>query len=248
MRLWILSAALVLAACGDGAPPPATPPEQPPAAVAQPLTPGEVSGPVTAFGAAPDWRLTIEPASGLRLEDIAGGTVVTAPTVAPTIGADGRAAIAAGAMTITLERGPCTSGSRSNLPMIATVSIADGASYTGCAYQRWDHELAALLPAIDACLAAQPTPAAILYAGRDAEGATLVRLGPPQGRIDCRVPAGGGTLINTPADETLALPSQADPIFHRAPGENPGGECYVAPEVRAPSGQLLGWYADPAGC
>jgi len=37
-------------------------------------------------------------------------------------------------------------------------------------------------------------------------------------------------------------------IFVRGPGENPGGECYDAPEVRSASGELLGWMMDPMGC
>lgn len=37
-------------------------------------------------------------------------------------------------------------------------------------------------------------------------------------------------------------------IFVRAPGQNPGGECYEAPEVHAADGALLGWILDPEGC
>jgi hypothetical protein len=37
-------------------------------------------------------------------------------------------------------------------------------------------------------------------------------------------------------------------LFVRAPGENPGGECYDAPEVRNADGEVLGWMMDPLGC
>ena len=68
------------------------------------------------------------------------------------------------------------------------------------------------------------------------------------GEVDCVVP----DEASDPAS-AIILPALDDPPadaiqFVRAPGENPGGECYQAPEVRDASGALLGWVLDPEGC
>ncbi|MDX2236866.1 MAG: hypothetical protein NW203_04800 [Hyphomonadaceae bacterium] len=255
MRAWIAAAALTaLAACNLEPPPergaqtepaPAT---APPAPLAPPMEAGAIAGRLTARGAAPEWRLTIDPEAGLTLEDIAQGLIVKADYAAPVIAADGRARIGAGAVQVTLENAVCAIGAESGIPWTASVQVEGGDSYRGCAYRRWDNALLDLIPAIDACLAVQPQRAPVAYAGREADGRVLVRLGLLQNRIDCRAPAGAGPVINAPADETLQIASQFDPVFYRAPGENPGGECYAAPEVRAPNGALLGWTDDNAGC
>jgi hypothetical protein len=52
----------------------------------------------------------------------------------------------------------------------------------------------------------------------------------------------------TDADPSLRPGGERDVVFYRAPGENPGGACYEAPEVRDPSGALLGWLDDAGGC
>lgn len=95
---------------------------------------------------------------------------------------------------------------------------------------------------IDACLALAPTNRTVTYAAPD-----LVRLDGEGGKLDCRIDASGAAQIS-PADAALSLEGDGAALFVRGPGENPGGECYEAPEVRGPDGALLGWMLDPDGC
>ena len=254
LKRLLAAATLLLAACqppqvgGGGAVTETAPDAAPPASVVQPLAAGDLAGRLTARGMQPEWRLTIDPAVGLSLEDVSRGAVISADYAAATLDPAGRATIQSGPIRITLENAVCATGEEQGLPWTAHVTVEGGATYTGCAYRRWDNDLAALIPAIDACLSAQPVKLPVAYAARAADGSTLVRLGLAQNRIDCRAPAGAGPVINAPADETLHIASQYDPVFYRAPGENPGGECYAAPEVKDPNGALLGWTDDNAGC
>ncbi len=101
------------------------------------------------------------------------------------------------------------------------------------------------LPLIDACLALAPDRRVVTI--NPASDITL-RLSSEAGDLDCAVPDDDPD----PARATV-LPALNDPpadaiLFVRAPGENPGGECYAAPEVRNEAGELLGWTLDPEGC
>lgn len=101
------------------------------------------------------------------------------------------------------------------------------------------------LPLIDACLALAPERRIVTI--NPASDITL-RLSGEAGDLDCAVPDDDPD----PARATV-LPALNDPpadaiLFVRAPGENPGGECYAAPEVRNEAGELLGWTLDPEGC
>jgi hypothetical protein len=49
-------------------------------------------------------------------------------------------------------------------------------------------------------------------------------------------------------DAALVVDGENAAIFERGPGQNPGGECYEAPEVRDANGLLIGWMLDPQGC
>jgi hypothetical protein len=109
----------------------------------------------------------------------------------------------------------------------------------------WDRNLLALLPQIDACVAKQPDAREITYAG-ERNGGVFVRLSGPQASFDCSVRAGVAQL--SPRDEALTIDGENAAIFIRGPGENPGGECYQAPEVRDANGALVGWMIDPEGC
>ncbi|MEZ5960863.1 MAG: hypothetical protein R3C30_10635 [Hyphomonadaceae bacterium] len=98
---------------------------------------------------------------------------------------------------------------------------------------------------IDACLALAPDRRIVTI--NPASSLTL-RLSGEAGALDCAVPDDDPD----PARATV-LPALNDPpsdaiLFVRAPGENPGGECYQAPEVRNERGELLGWTLDPEGC
>jgi hypothetical protein len=101
------------------------------------------------------------------------------------------------------------------------------------------------LPLIDACLALAPDRPVVTI---NPASNTTLRLSGEAGDLDCVVPDDA----QDPANATV-LPALNDPPadaiqFIRAPGENPGGECYQAPEVRNASGELIGWTLDPEGC
>ena len=100
------------------------------------------------------------------------------------------------------------------------------------------------MPQIDACLAKSPSTRQISFAGQY-RGSVLVRM---QGETaaDCRVANGVATIA--PHDDALNVPGDGEALFVRGPGENPGGECYEAPEVRDASGAVLGWMLDTEGC
>jgi hypothetical protein len=109
----------------------------------------------------------------------------------------------------------------------------------------WDHNLLALLPQIDACIAKQPDAREVTYAG-ERDGGVFVRLSSPRNNFDCSVRGGAAQMSRR--DEALAVDGENAAIFIRGPGENPGGECYQAPEVHDANGALVGWMVDPEGC
>lgn len=101
------------------------------------------------------------------------------------------------------------------------------------------------LPLIDACLALAPDRRIVTI---NPSSDITLRLSGEAGDLDCAVPDDDPN-----PSRAAVLPALNDPpadaiLFVRAPGENPGGECYVAPEVRNEAGELLGWTLDPAGC
>jgi hypothetical protein len=100
------------------------------------------------------------------------------------------------------------------------------------------------LPLIDACLALSPETRTVTI--NPASNLSL-RLSGQSGSFDCVVP----NDAPEPANATV-LPALDDApadaiLFVRGPGENPGGECYTAPEVRH-GGEVIGWLLDPEGC
>jgi hypothetical protein len=109
----------------------------------------------------------------------------------------------------------------------------------------WDRNLLALIPEIDACIATSPHDRTVTFAGRY-RGALLVRLEDDDGGVDCSIVH--GHLQTAPRDAALDIDGDGKAVFIRGPGENPGGDCYVAPEVRDAHGRLLGWMIDPEGC
>lgn len=101
------------------------------------------------------------------------------------------------------------------------------------------------LPLIDACLALSPETRTVII---NPASSLSVRLSGESGSFDCVVP----NDARDPANATILPALDESPsdaiLFVRAPGENPGGECYAAPEVRDANGALLGWLLDPEGC
>lgn len=101
------------------------------------------------------------------------------------------------------------------------------------------------LPLIDACLALSPTSRTITI---NPSSDVAVRLSGESGTFDCVVPNDARDPANAAILPALDEPPADAILFVRAPGENPGGECYEAPEVRDARGALIGWTLDPAGC
>lgn len=155
--------------------------------------------------------------------------------------------LSSGEITIDLVEEPCAQDNVS-YPMRATVThVTD--RYEGCAAMRWDHQLVALMPQIDACIARSPETRWVNYAGVLADGNMLVRLSAGDA-FDCTVTPGSTPDVISfgPRIEMLTVATEGAAIFVRGPGENPGGECYDAPEVRGAEGEVLGWMMDPLGC
>lgn len=240
MRILILT--LALAGCGldtGPAPQPAAP------GLAASVSLDTLSSHIVALG--DDWRLDSDPQAGLTLDLPQAGQTLSADFAAPTRTDSGAMQIASGRLTLTLTAQPCQADNRA-YPMQASVEVTGEAAREGCAYVRWDDRLAEVLPAIDACLSLQPPGAFVRLAAEEEAGRVLVRLSQGDTRLDCRAPRdpSAGPAVTTPAGAPLA--GEGDPIFVRAPGQQPGGECYAAPEVRGPDGALLGWLASDEPC
>lgn len=101
------------------------------------------------------------------------------------------------------------------------------------------------LPLIDACLALAPDRRVVTISRTST---ITLRMSGEAGDVDCVVPDDDPDPARATVLPALSEPPADAILFVRAPGENPGGECYVAPEVRNPAGELLGWTLDPEGC
>lgn len=101
------------------------------------------------------------------------------------------------------------------------------------------------LPLIDACLALAPDRHVVTI---NPSSTITLRLSGEAGDVDCVIPDDARDPANATVLPALDEPPADAILFVRAPGENPGGECYTAPEVHAANGELLGWTLDPEGC
>lgn len=106
-------------------------------------------------------------------------------------------------------------------------------------------EIVERLPLIDACLALSPGTRTVAI---NPASTMSVRLSGESGSFDCVVPNDARDPANATVLPALDAPPADAILFVRAPGENPGGECYTAPEVRRDNGELLGWVLDPEDC
>jgi hypothetical protein len=250
MRAVVL-ATLWLAACGAPAPEKGEAPQLPPpiAPAPAPIDLSQLEGRLVGVGRNPEWRLDADAQLGMVLTLPAQGLTFSADFVAPQRADDGGARIASAPLTFVLNAGPCIVDGVT-YPMRASAQVEQGEPLVGCGFVRWDWRLVELLPAIDACIAQSPQTRRITYAAAEGDGRVLVRMqGPQLAPVDCHAPlANGGPVLVAPTDSNLRIGGDGDAIFVRAPGENPGGECYEAPEVRAADGALLGWMDDPLGC
>lgn len=236
MRILAIALALALSACG-----PSTQSSD------DALDPNERALPYGAVvGVGENWTLNADPAvQGVSFvidEGAEGSGVWTPPQTV-----EGGYRLTAGDIIVDLRDTACTMNGAA-YPMRATVTLG-GQNYEGCAAMRWDYQLLAFMPQIDACLAQSPDTRYVTYAGIEDDRAVLVRLQDAEAMIDCRVL--GGVAAIGPRDETLSMPSESNAIFVRArlgETQNPGGECYEAPEVHGVHGEVLGWMLDPMGC
>jgi len=115
----------------------------------------------------------------------------------------------------------------------------------------WETRLTEMLPYIDACIARSPETRTVSYAGMLDSESVVVRIGGAAGEFQCTVPMADPVAANAVVardDETLTFEGEGSALFVRGPGENPGGECYEAEEVRNADGEVIGWWADPEGC
>lgn len=242
-----LCLALALTACGQTPAPSAPLPAAP--ATPAPIDLTQLEGRIVALGQDPEWRLDADAQLGMVLTLPAQGLTFSADFATPQRTPEGGARIVSAPLTLTLTSAPCTHNSIA-YPMSATTQVEQGEPLVGCAFVRWDWRLTELLPAIDACISRSPNTRRVTYAAQEGDGRVLVRLqGAQIAPIDCRASlTPGAPIIITQADANLRIAGEADAIFVRAPGENPGGECYEAPEVHAADGSLLGWMDDPLGC
>lgn len=235
MRIAIIITALALAACEQAAAPAPT------------MPPGVETPEGVLVAAGQDWRLAADPSGSIVLTRADGGAT-TADYVAPGRTPSGFRFNARG-LRVVLEWQPCMHDG-GDYPFRAVVTAAGQPALEGCAKERWDTALTYMLPYIDRCLAQSPQTRWVRYVGGVRDGMLLVRLSGEGGDVDCRtslqddVP---GTHL-FPRDESLRFIGEDAYVFVRAPGANPGGECYEAPEVRGEDGALLGWAADPEGC
>jgi hypothetical protein len=208
---------------------------------------GSLAGPIVAVGE--DWRVNDDPWSpdntlSIYMDD---GTEVSGTWVRPYY-VDGH--ISAGDIRMTLENAACVQDTIS-YPMRATVTFP-GQTLTGCAAMRWDYQVDTLIDEIDACIAEAPEWRTVTYAGELPDGSVLVRVRNGDDMRDCRVER--ERVKHSPRDESFLAPTENAAIFLRArPGEteNPGGECYDAPEVLRFGhhfSEMVGWLLEPQEC
>lgn len=221
-----------------------------PAQADAPAAASPFAGAISAAGTEPFWGLSIDPASNtMWLHELDGTGYPTNDYVAPVVATDGTAIFTARDFTVTLKlTGTCSDGMSDLVFPMETTVTAGGHAYRGCAYPRWDNDLIALLPQIDACLAAARSKGPVSLAARTNAGA-IVRVLDDGGTFQCAFP-GEATKPGKAGrlDDAEPMVSERDPLFYRAPGENPGGECFEAPEVRGNDGSLIGWTMADEDC
>lgn len=210
-----------------------------------------VKGEIAAVGADPSWKLQIG-ADTLTLTESIDDDEKIEDFKLVSSGASGAEAYVwqAGALTLTISAAACSDGTTA-YPYTSEVKIAGKTPRTlkGCAYRPWGQDVLTALPVIDVCLKGEDSGTAILYAAATAPDAGLVLFGTDSedgGFKACEVAGGKASVTHMPF--TDAPPGASAEIFIRGPGENPGGECYEAPEVKDAGGKVVGWWLDPEGC
>jgi uncharacterized membrane protein len=211
-------------------------------------------GEFEAFGAEPDWKLSLlgRVAQFERpgLDDVQG---FPNPADVRMNGA----LIDAEPLTIIMKATACQFGGAadgqapaegSQLPYTVSV-FYEGVTYQGCGRRAteggitpgWAAAIAQFLPAIDQCLArvsAKPGRVTIAYVNESA--AETVRLVDDNGgRYECTANT-DGTFDFTPIGDRDVLRGERDPLFSRTPTEPPKGKCYSSEPALGASGEPVG--------
>lgn len=234
----VIVAACALAACGQQAPPE---PANETAPVAIPL------GSFIAYGDAPEFEFIADTSAQALELRMNYETVASAPYSPPQPTNEG-ARIVSGELTIDLVPGDCTA-SGVQYPLRITIQPLGREAVSGCAIERWDTRLIEMMPYIDACIAKSPETRWVTYAGTTGDHITVRLRGGDNVERDCTVTREEPqNAVAQQRSETLRVAGENAALFVRGPGDNPGGECYDAPVVRAANGEALGWMMDPMGC
>ncbi|MBU6406332.1 MAG: hypothetical protein KGS44_04215 [Alphaproteobacteria bacterium] len=250
MRRYVLAVGaasiLGLAACDFGGDAPETLADV--ASISEGLAPEAFEGALEAVGPDGAWRLSIAPEAGIALSERDAGVDTRAAYTQP-VGVDQAVEIGSAPLTVRITRGPCSNGMAGvNYDFTVQVTREGAPPLSGCLYRPWASQIVALEPQVSACLGVSPDSALSYLRGNDDGGAFMRVRGSTGAETDCTM-VGGGTAPQTmPANPSQRYPGEMDVLFYPAPGEQPGGECYAAPEVRDASGRVLGWLADPNGC
>ena len=225
------------------------------AELSEALSPAALEGTLAAVGPNNAWTVSVDPALGVTFRDGQTFMEVTGAYAAP-VSQGGGVFIGDPALGLQITAGPCSSGVAGVVyPFSVTVSRDGAEAVSGCLYRPWTNQIVANADQVLSCLRLSPGRSAATYIERRADE-VFVRVmgepaveGAPGAMIDCRAPvtASPAQLITAPADASV-YPGEAVALFYPAPGDNPGGECYVAPEVKNAAGQVIGWLASPEGC
>jgi uncharacterized membrane protein len=253
MRLTRLAAVAVaavsLAACNFNGASDTSAPTAETASDAAGLSPSAFEGSLEAVGPEGAWHLSIAPEAGIALSEVEAG-VDTRAAYSQPVGMELGVEIGSAPITVRITPGPCTNG-MSGVTYDFNVQVTrDGAPpLQGCLYRPWSSQIVALQPAIQSCLRLSPGASSISYLrANDGGGAFMRVIGETGASLDCTIVPGGTAPQTTAANTSLRFPGEGDVLFFAAPGEQPGGECYAAPEVKNAQGQVIGWLADPNGC
>lgn len=227
------------------------------AAPALPLPPAlpitqAAKGRLSTVGSEPFWRMEISGPTVMLIEPGEDGVKVEEFTTESSTALGDTAHVwTAGPLSLTVSAGACSDGMSDTVYPYTVEAVFVGKAarvLKGCGYRPWGEDILAALPVIDACLKDAKEFPAILFAAASAPDAGVVlRAGTEAGLLNaCTVTAGKATTMPFAGEDFP--PGTEREIFVRGPGENPGGECYDAPEVMDAEGRLVGWWLDPEGC
>jgi hypothetical protein len=219
-----------------------------PADTATALDPAALEGELALIGPGGDWRGRVSPIDGVIVDEADAQVRLIGDYAAPAMLEDG-VQIGSAALQVTVTPGPCEAGAEGvTYPFTARVDRGDGPPLEGCLYRPWEARVPALYPAIIACLAEVGGDASVTYADyADGDRAFVRIMRSDMALADCTAGRDGSLpSVSTAAPGTY--PGENDVWFVAGRGENPGGECYTAPQVISPDGTPLGWLVDPVGC